>query len=217
LVPENENKDDERTITEIGRELLKYLHRRMEELGTNQASYRQARMELLKQLEETRARKRFNWGFEAVFTQEIHTLEELGLVSVKYGSGAIMAGRSSPNQIYNVSLTVDGKDTARVILEREHQHRKDTSRLADVGTSELVDDESEVELDDTDQAPAEESTKLNAMAAELPDEDTDAETDGEASPKSPEQAPTKAVRKQSGRKPAAGLPGDHAAHEPDDE
>jgi hypothetical protein len=77
---ENEKPEEERTITEIGRELLKYLHKRMEELGTNQASYRQARMELLKHLEENRARKRFNWGFEAVFTAEIHTLEELGLI-----------------------------------------------------------------------------------------------------------------------------------------
>jgi hypothetical protein len=218
LVPENDKQDEsERTITEIGRELLKYLHRRMEELGTNQASYRQARMELLKQLEESRARKRFNWGFEAVFTQEIHTLEELGLVSVKYGSGAIMAGRSSPNQIYNVSLTTDGKDTARVILEREHQHRKDTSRLADVEDTAVLADEDESELDETDEAPQEESTKLNAKGAVLPDEDTDAETDSEDKAQSPQQAPTKAVRKKSARKPAAGLPGDHAAHEPDEE
>ncbi|MCB9933026.1 MAG: hypothetical protein H6841_06350 [Planctomycetes bacterium] len=161
MAPENEKPDDEeRTITEVGRELLKYLHRRMEELGTNQASYRQARMELLKHLEENRPRKRFNWGFEAVFTQEIHTLEELGLVSVKYGSGAIMAGRTSPNQIYNVSLTEDGKDTARVILEREYQHRKDTARLEESQAEELADDEDEDDLDDTDQAP-EESTKIN--------------------------------------------------------
>jgi len=161
LAPENSQPDDdERTITEVGRELLKYLHRRLEELGTNQASYRQARMELLKHLEENRPRKRFNWGFEAVFTQEIHILEELGLVSVKYGSGAIMAGRTSPNQIYNVSLTEDGKDTARVIIEREVQHRKDTARLEDSKADELVDDEDEEDLEDTDQAP-EDSTKVD--------------------------------------------------------
>jgi hypothetical protein len=214
VVPENDKQDnEERTITEIGRELLKYLHRRMEELGTNQASYRQARMELLKQLEENRARKRFNWGFEAVFTQEIHTLEELGLVSVKYGSGAIMAGRTSPNQIYNVSLTTDGKDTARVILEREHQHRKDTSRLADVEDTAVMAAEDDGELDETDEAPQEDSTRVSAKTAELQDEETDAQTDGEANA----QAPTKAVRKQSRRKPAVGLPGDHAAHDPDEE
>lgn len=169
-MPEHDNPDEEdRTITEIGRELLKYLHRRMEELGTNQASYRQARMELLKQLEENRARKRFNWGFEAVFTQEIHTLEELGLVSVKYGSGAIMAGRTSPNQIYNVSLTSDGKDTARVILEREHQHRKDTARMPDAEAkkAELADDEDD-DLEETDKAPAEESTRVDQQPQGLP-------------------------------------------------
>lgn len=160
MVPENENlNDDERTITEVGRTLLKYLHRRLEELGTNQASYRQARMELLRLLEEGRKNKRFNWGFEAVFTQEIHTLEELGLVSVKYGSGAIMAGRTSPNQIYNVSLTDDGKDTARIILDRETRDRTDTARLEDGKPPELVDDEDDDELDETDQSPQEESTK----------------------------------------------------------
>ncbi|MCB9893161.1 MAG: hypothetical protein H6839_01780 [Planctomycetes bacterium] len=168
---EKDKKDaEDRTITEIGRELLKYLHRRLEELGTNQASYRQARMELLKQLEENRPRNRFNWGFEAVFTQEIHILEELGLVSVKYGSGAIMAGRSSPNQIYNVSLTGDGKDTARVILEREHQHRKDTARLEEAeNPEELADDEDDDDLEETDRSPEqEESTKLNEKPAGLP-------------------------------------------------
>jgi hypothetical protein len=172
--PEKDIPDEDKTITEVGRELLKYLHRRLEELGTNQASYRQARMELLKQLEEQRQRRRFNWGFEAVFTQEIHILEELGLVSVKYGSGAIMAGRTSPNQIYNVSLTDDGKDTARVIIEREQSVRKDTARLSDSTIVDAVDDEEE-EQDETDKAPEqEESTKL-----------------------------------------PPGLPGDHAAKEPD--
>lgn len=152
MPPENDN-DEDKTITEIGRELLKYLHRRLEEMGMNQASYRQARMELLRQLEAERASKRFNWGFEAVFTAEIHTLEELGLISVKYGSGAIMAGRTSPNQIYNFSLTDDGKDTARVILERELRDRKDTARLDDK-TAELVDDEDDYDdQDETDKEP----------------------------------------------------------------
>jgi hypothetical protein len=171
VAAENEqaNEEEDRTITEIGRELLKYLHRRLEELGTNQASYRQARMELLRHLEEGRRNKRFNWGFEAVFTQEIHILEELGLVSVKYGSGAIMAGRTSPNQIYNVSLTTDGKDTARVILERETRERSDTAKLDDAKAAELaelVDDEEEEEMDETDQEPQEESTKAQEETRE---------------------------------------------------
>jgi hypothetical protein len=156
--PENQDsfEDEDKTITEIGRELLKYLHRRLEELGTNQASYRQARMELLRQLESTRERKRFNWGFEAVFTQEIHILEELGLVAIKYGSGAIMAGRSNPNQIYNLSLTSDGKDTARVILEREDRARSDTARLEESKQEEMeLADEEDDDLDETDQEPEE--------------------------------------------------------------
>ncbi|MCA8914273.1 MAG: hypothetical protein KDB90_02585 [Planctomycetes bacterium] len=189
-MPNEKHKEDEdKTITEIGRELLKYLHRRLEELGTNQASYRQARMELLKQLEENRPRNRFNWGFEAVFTQEIHILEELGLVSVKYGSGAIMAGRTSPNQIYNVSLTGDGKDTARVILEREHQHRKDTARLEEVGKpEELADDEDDDDLEETDRAPEQdESTKVNEK-----DEDKPAGLPGDAFAKDPDATGTPA-------------------------
>lgn len=166
MAAENEHPadDEDKTITEIGRELLKYLHRRMQELGTNQASYRQARMELLRRLEEGRRAKRFNWGFEAVFTQEIHTLEELGLVAVKYGSGAIMAGRTSPNQIYNVSLTDDGKDTARIILDRETRDRSDTARLDDSKAAELADDEDEEEADETDQEPQEESTRVDPDA-----------------------------------------------------
>lgn len=145
--------EEDKTITEIGRELLKYLHRRLEDLGTNQASYRQARMELLRVLESTRKKKRFNWGFEAVFTQEIHILEELGLLAIKYGSGAIMAGRSSPNQIYNLSLTNDGMDTARVIIEREDRARSDTARLEEAGAqTELVDDDDDEDLDETDQS-----------------------------------------------------------------
>lgn len=157
--------DEDKTITEVGRELLKYLHKRIEELGMNQASYRQARMELLRILERNREKARFNWGFEAVFTQEIHTLEELGLISVKYGSGAIMAGRTSPNSIYNVSLTDDGKDTARVILEREVRVRAETAKLE---KSEAPDDDEddEEELDETDREP--ESTKVDNPAAPPP-------------------------------------------------
>lgn len=157
MPPDNDKSDEDKTISEVGRELLKYLHRRLEDMGMNQASYRQARMELLRQLEAERASKRFNWGFEAVFTAEIHTLEELGLISVKYGSGAIMAGRTSPNQIYNFSLTDDGKDTARVILQREFRDRKDTHRLDDK-TAELVDDDDD-DQDETDQEP--ESTQMD--------------------------------------------------------
>lgn len=179
-MPEDAKDEEDKTITEIGRELLKYLHRRLEDMGMNQASYRQARMELLRQLEAERASKRFNWGFETIFTAEIHTLEELGLISVKYGSGAIMAGRTSPNQIYNFSLTDDGKDTARVILERELRDRKDTARLDDK-TAELVDDDDE--YDDQDETDKEPDTEPESTQMDRPQ----------------------------------GLPGDAAAHDPEDE
>ncbi len=145
----DEGSEEVKSITEVGRELLKYLHKRLEDLGMNQASYRQARMELLRILERNREKARFNWGFEAVFTQEIHTLEELGLISVKYGSGAIMAGRTSPNSIYNVALTDDGKDTARVILERETGARTETSKVEKADGDEA----GEEELDETDREP----------------------------------------------------------------
>ncbi len=146
---DNGSFDDARSITELGRELLKYLHRRLEDLGTNQASYRQARMDLLRILERNREKARFNWGFEAIFTQEIHTLEQLGLLAVKYGSGAIMAGRNSPNSIYNVALTSDGADTARVILEREVRAKAETAKLADDDDDDNADDDTDVE-DPTD-------------------------------------------------------------------
>ncbi|MCC7508485.1 MAG: hypothetical protein IT464_03820 [Planctomycetes bacterium] len=162
----DEGSEEAKSITEVGRELLKYLHKRLEDLGMNQASYRQARMELLRILERNREKARFNWGFEAVFTQEIHTLEELGLISVKYGSGAIMAGRTSPNSIYNVALTDDGKDTARVILERETRARAETSKLE---KGDGVEDE-EDELDETDREP--ESTKVSQAELDKPDEET---------------------------------------------
>lgn len=159
-MPNEPDESYDKTITEIGRELLKYLQTRVEDLGINQASYRQARMELLKRL-EGEGKRRFNWGFEAVFTQEVHTLEELGLISVKYGSGAIMAGRSSPNQIYNFALTDDGRDTAKIISERDARVRAETAKL-DKPTSQMspeivaddIPDEDEDELDDTDQSPA---------------------------------------------------------------
>lgn len=160
--------DEDKSITEVGRELLKYLHRRVEELGTNQASYRQARMELLRHLEANREKPRFNWGFEAVFTQEIHVLEELGLITVKYGSGAIMAGRTGQRQIYNVSLTEDGVDTARVIVDREQRLKTETAKLDK--SEQPDDDEDEEEPDETDREP--ESTKLPGDAAKLPDTGT---------------------------------------------
>lgn len=138
------------TISELGRELLKYLHGRIEELGTNQASYRQARMELLRILERNRQKTRFNWGFEAVFTQEIHVLEELGLLVVKYGSSSIMVGRNSPNAIYNVSLTDDGIDTARVIVERENRARAETAKVGLHSEFEPPDDTEVDETDETD-------------------------------------------------------------------
>lgn len=159
------SQDDEKSITEVGRELLKYLVRRVEELGTNQASYRQARMELLRHLEANREKPRFNWGFEAVFTQEIHVLEELGLITVKYGSGAIMAGRTGQRQIYNVSLTDDGVDTARVIVDRETRLKAETAKL---DKSQLKDDEDEDEPDETDREP--ESTKLPGDGASKPND-----------------------------------------------
>ncbi len=116
--------EDENSISPVGRELLKYLRHRIVELGINQAQYRQARVELMQQIEEGKGKRRsFNWGFEAIFTDEVHTLETLGLVAVKYGSGAIMAGRSNPNQIYSFSLTDDGIETANVIAERENRNK----------------------------------------------------------------------------------------------
>jgi hypothetical protein len=142
--------DETRSITEVGRELLKYLHKRLEDLGMNQASYRQARMDLLRILERNREKARFNWGFEAIFTQEIHTLEDLGLVAVKYGSGAIMAGRNSPNSIYNVALTEDGRDTARVILEREVRAKAETAKVADEADDLGPDEDTDVDETDRD-------------------------------------------------------------------
>lgn len=145
---DNGTSEEGMTISELGRELLKYLFGRIQELGTNQASYRQARMELLRILESNRQKTRFNWGFEAVFTQEIHVLEEFGLVAVKYGSSSIMVGRNSPNAIYNVSLTGDGMDTARVIVERENRARAETAKVANEREFEQPDD---TELDPNDE------------------------------------------------------------------
>jgi hypothetical protein len=116
--------DEDKTITELGRAILKYMHQRMAELGQRNASYRKARIDLLKHLSSQQKAAahtgRFNWGFETVFAQELHVLEELGLISVKYGSGAIMAGRTmGRKQIYGLFLTDDGVDTAKVIIDRE--------------------------------------------------------------------------------------------------
>lgn len=116
--------DDDKTITELGRAILKYMHQRMADLGQRNASYRKTRIDLLKALsgnqKVTGNTGRFNWGFETVFAQELHVLEELGLISVKYGSGAIMAGRTvGRKQIYGLYLTDDGVDTAKVIIDRE--------------------------------------------------------------------------------------------------
>jgi hypothetical protein len=154
VVTEHGTSEDGSTITELGRELLKYLHRRIEELGTNQASYRQARMELLRILESNRPKARFNWGFEAIFTQEIHTLEAMGLVAVKYGNSSIMAGRTSPNSIYNISLTIDGIDTARIIVERENRARVATAK---------VDDEGELEEDTQIDEPSDSDASSRAL------------------------------------------------------
>jgi hypothetical protein len=140
---------EDTTITEVGRELLKFLHKRVEEMGINQASYRQARMELLRTLDGS-VGARFNWGFEAVFTKEVHSLEDLGLIAVKYGSGAIMAGKGKANQIYNLALTDDGKDTARVIVERERRTQAETAKLKRREEEEEDEDTDRIERDDLD-------------------------------------------------------------------
>jgi hypothetical protein len=174
--PENKkpdrSPDDDKTITEIGRELLKYLHRRAQEMGVNQASYRQARMELLRTLEGSGEGGKFNWGFETVFTQEIHILEDLGLISVKYGSGAIMAGKGKPNQIYNVSLTEDGKDTARIIVDREERIRSETAKLdkseTAAQTGQEDEDEEEDEPDETDKSASDKADDISTKAEPPP-------------------------------------------------
>jgi hypothetical protein len=180
--PENKkpdrSPDDDKTITEIGRELLKYLHRRAQEMGVNQASYRQARMELLRTLEGSGEGGKFNWGFETVFTQEIHILEDLGLISVKYGSGAIMAGKGKPNQIYNVSLTEDGRDTARIIVDREERIRSETAKLdkSEAAAQSEQEDEEEEQPDETDKSASDKaddiSTRAEPPARPAPDDTT---------------------------------------------
>lgn len=140
---------EDATITEVGRELLKFLHKRVEEMGINQASYRQARMELLRSMDGG-VGARFNWGFEAVFTKEVHCLEDLGLVAVKYGSGAIMAGKGKTNQIYNLALTDDGKDTARVIVERERRTQAETAKLQRRDEIDEDEDTDRIDRDDMD-------------------------------------------------------------------
>lgn len=150
--------DEDKTITELGRAILKYMHQRMSELGQRNASYRKARIDLLKHLSSqqkaTAHTGRFNWGFETVFAQELHVLEELGLISVKYGSGAIMAGRTmGRKQIYGLFLTDDGVDTAKVIIDREGPLAAILQKPDEAKTE----DESESASDSTiaGQAPAE--------------------------------------------------------------
>ncbi|RIK62352.1 MAG: hypothetical protein DCC64_10520 [Planctomycetota bacterium] len=125
--------DDDKTITELGRAILKYMHQRSVTFGQRNASYRKTRIDMLRHLSGAERVSgntgRFNWGFEAVFAQELHVLEELGLITVKYGSGAIMAGRTvGRKQIYGLFLTDDGLDTAKVIIEREGPLPSDASR-----------------------------------------------------------------------------------------
>ncbi len=200
----NRPPEEDKTITEVGRELLKYLHRRVESMGVNQASYRQARMELLRALEGNSEGK-FNWGFETVFTQEIHVLEDLGLISVKYGSGAIMAGKGKPNQIYNVSLTTDGRDTARIIVDREQRTRGETAKLDKDASAEVEDEEEE--QDDTDRSAAETSTKA-APADAAPDEESTKAPPPQESAGKPSTQPTE-------KSPQGGLPGDKFAKDPE--
>jgi hypothetical protein len=182
--------EDDKTITEVGRELLKYLHRRAAEMGVNQASYRQARMELLRMLEGSGESAKFNWGFETVFTQEIHTLEDLGLISVKYGSGAIMAGKGKPNLIYNVALTDDGKDTARIIVDREERIRSETAKLDKHEQPPEVVDDDEEEQDETDRSNSDKSDDISTRA---------------------EPAPTPPNEEDVVKKPPQALPGDQYA------
>ena len=182
-MPNEPDESYEKTITEIGRELLKYLQTSVEDLGINQASYRQARMELLKRL-EGEGKRRFNWGFEAVFTQEVHTLEELGLISVKYGSGAIMAGRSSPNQIYNFALTYDGRDTARIISERDARVRAETAKLDKAKHNlnpEVLEDSEEDKEDDVDEDDLDETDRS-------PDDNGAEKSSGESSSETPDKS-----------------------------
>lgn len=136
--------DNDKTITELGRAILRYMHQRMADLGQRNASYRKTRIDLLKALsgnqKVTGHTGRFNWGFETVFSQELHVLEELGLISVKYGSGAIMAGRTvGRKQIYGLFLTDDGVDTAKVIIEREGPLPVSTGAAADDSESDEAD------------------------------------------------------------------------------
>lgn len=184
----NRPPEEDKTITEVGRELLKYLHRRVESMGVNQASYRQARMELLRALEGSNEGK-FNWGFETVFTQEIHVLEDLGLISVKYGSGAIMAGKGKPNQIYNVSLTSDGRDTARIIVDREQRVRGETAKLdKDVNAQVEADDEDEEEPDDTDRSAGESTAAADTSTKAPPPDESAGKPSTQQTEKSPQSS-----------------------------
>ncbi|MCC6572791.1 MAG: hypothetical protein IT462_03280 [Planctomycetes bacterium] len=121
---------DDLTITELGRTILRYLLNLQVEYGHRNASFRKVRIDLLREVDAHKPAGSFNWGFEAVFTQELHVLEELGLISVKYGSGAIMAGRTR-NQIYNLSLTDDGTETARTIVDRDNAKKAAEAKTAD--------------------------------------------------------------------------------------
>lgn len=115
-------------MSDLGRAILRYLMQLQLEYGQRNAAYRKVRIDLLRQVDAAKgAPGGFNWGFEAVFTQELHILEELGLISVKYGSGAIMAGRTR-SQIYNLSLTEDGMETARIIIDRETAQHQETDQ-----------------------------------------------------------------------------------------
>lgn len=113
----------DRTITPLGREILKYFHILQANTGQRSAAYRKARSELIKIVHGGDITGEFNWGFEAVLNQELHVLEELGLIDIKYGSGAILAGHGGRNQIYQVALTAVGMETVEVILEREAEDR----------------------------------------------------------------------------------------------
>lgn len=112
---------DDATVTQLGRAILRYLLQLQLQFGQRHAAYRKVRIDLLRQVDEAKGgHSGFNWGFETVFNNELHVLEELGLIMVKYGSGAIMAGRTR-GQIYNISLTDDGRETARIVMERDAQ------------------------------------------------------------------------------------------------
>ena len=127
---ESSDNPHEDVASELGRTILSYLYHRTAQLGVSQVGYRQARTDLQREVQERRGNaSRFNWGFEAILSEEIRSLEEMGLVTVRYGSGAIMAGRSRRRQIYNVGLTDDGLEAGKTIVSDEARAMSETKQM----------------------------------------------------------------------------------------